>query len=222
MKKEDNITQLYKDAFSDFSVSAPESVYKKVQLDIGRMSLLTLDPARLNVFYLALMSGLVALAILGSYPSETAEVNVTPDITPNTVSVLPHDPIQENDLNSTIQPLEELEKVEIFQPVLVETEVNRTSITNMTSEIIFPNELVVEVEELEKIIFAEETEFAEELEISSETSRDNSIAEEAEVDVREKISLSNSRVEPAHEFMRLLSLDSDKKGALTISTKKKQ
>jgi hypothetical protein len=218
MKKEDNITQLYKDAFNDFSVSAPESVYKKVQLDIGRMSLLTLDPARLNVFYLALMSGLVALAILGSYPSETAEVNVTPDITPNTVSVLPHDPIQENDLNSTIQPLEELEKVEIFQPVLVETEVNRTSITNMTSEIIFPNELVVEVEELEKIIFAEETEFAEEL----ETSRDNSIAEEAEVDVREKISLSNSRVEPAHEFMRLLSLDSDKKGALTISTKKKQ
>jgi hypothetical protein len=81
---------------------------------------------------------------------------------------------------------------------------------------------VVEVEKLEKIIFGEETEFAEELEISSETSGDNSIAEEAEVDVREKISLSNSRVEPAHEFMRLLSLDSDKKGALTISTKKKK
>ena len=218
MKKEDNITQLYKDAFSDFSVSAPESVYKKVQLDLGRMSLLTWDPTRLNVFYLALMSGLVALAILGVYPTETAEVNVTPDIISNTASVLPDDPIQENELISTIQPSKELEKAEVVQPVLLEKALNRTAIINITSEIILPIELV---DELEEILIAKEIEFVEELENSSETIKDKTIAEETEVDVREKISLSNSRVEPANEFMRLLSLDSDKKGALTISTKKK-
>lgn len=218
MKKEDNITQLYKDAFSDFSVSAPESVYKKVQLDLGRVSLLTWDPTRLNVFYLALMSGLSALAILGVYPTETAEVNVTPNIISNTASVLTGDPIQENELISTIQPTKELEKAEVVQPVLVEEAVNRTAITNITPEINLPIELV---DELEEILIAEEFEFVEELGNSSETIKDKTIDEETEVDVREKISLSNSRVEPANEFMRLLSLDSDKKGALTISTNKK-
>ena len=218
MKKDDNITQLYKDAFSDFSVSAPESVYKKVQIDLGRMSLLTWDPTRLNVFYLALMSGLVALAILGVYPSETAEVNVTPNIISNTASVLPDDPIQENELIATIQPSKELEKAEVVQSVLTEKAVNRMAITNITPEINLPIELV---DELEEILIVEEFEFVEELENSLETIKDKTIAEETEVDVREKISLSNSRVEPANEFMRLLSLDSDKKGALTISTKKK-
>ena len=218
MKKDDNITQLYKDAFSDFSVSAPESVYKKVQIDLGRMSLLTWDPTRLNVFYLALMSGLVALAILGVYPNETAEVNVTPDIISNTASVLPDDPIQENELIATIQPSKELEKAEVVQSVLTEKAVNRMAITNITPEINLPIELV---DELEEILIVEEFEFVEELENSLETIKDKTIAEETEVDVREKISLSNSRVEPANEFMRLLSLDSDKKGALTISTKKK-
>ncbi|HCY46847.1 MAG TPA: hypothetical protein DHU89_09185 [Flavobacteriales bacterium] len=218
MKKDDNITQLYKDAFSDFSVSAPESVYKKVQIDLGRMSLLTWDPTRLNVFYLALMSGLVALAILGVYPNETAEVNVTPNIISNTASVLPDDPIQENELIATIQPSKELEKAEVVQSVLTEKAVNRMAITNITPEINLPIELV---DELEEILIVEEFEFVEELENSLETIKDKTIAEETEVDVREKISLSNSRVEPANEFMRLLSLDSDKKGALTISTKKK-
>ena len=182
------------------------------------MSLLTWDPTRLNVFYLALMSGLVALAILGVYPNETAEVNVTPNIISNTASVLPDDPIQENELIATIQPSKELEKAEVVQSVLTEKAVNRMAITNITPEINLPIELV---DELEEILIVEEFEFVEELENSLETIKDKTIAEETEVDVREKISLSNSRVEPANEFMRLLSLDSDKKGALTISTKKK-
>ncbi|MFK7757474.1 MAG: hypothetical protein AB8B53_11140 [Flavobacteriales bacterium] len=66
MKNQDNITQLYQDAFNDFEVQAPAEVYTKVQNQLGRKSLLTLDPTRLNVFYLALLSGIVAWSILGN------------------------------------------------------------------------------------------------------------------------------------------------------------
>ena len=221
MKKEDNITELYKNAFNDYSVLAPASVYKKVQLELDRKSLLTIDPARLNVFYMALMSGAVAWAILGNYSAEITNASITPEINANTELVLQHNSNQDNEYNSANEFFEELEKAEVVQPVLSEKSSTRESITNTTSEIMFPNELAGKLEGLEEIIFGEQIEFVEDVEISSETIDDKTIAEDKEEDVREKISLSNSRVESASEFMRLLSLDSDKKGSLTISTKKK-
>lgn len=221
MKKEDNITELYKNAFNDYSVLAPASVYKKVQLEIDRKSLLTIDPTRLNVFYMALMSGAVAWAILGNYSAEITNASITPEINANTELFLQHNSIQDNEYNSANEFFEELEKAEVVQPVLSEKSSTRESITNTTSEITFPNELVGEPEGLEEIISGEQIEFVEDVEISSETIDDKTIAEDKEEDVREKMSLSNSRVESASEFMRLLSLDSDKKGSLTISTKKK-
>ncbi|MEJ6681171.1 MAG: hypothetical protein QNL21_03655 [Flavobacteriales bacterium] len=221
MKKEDNITELYKNAFNDYSVLAPASVYKKVQLELDRKSLLTIDPTRLNVFYMALMSGAVAWAILGNYSAEITNASITPEINANTELVLQHNSIQDNEYNSANEFFEELEKAEVVQPVLSEKSSTRESITNTTSEIMFPNELAGKLEGLEEIIFGEQIEFVEDVEISSETIDDKTIAEDKEEDVREKISLSNSRVESASEFMRLLSLDSDKKGSLTISTKKK-
>tara|TARA_B100000768_G_scaffold182036_1_gene208683 strand:- start:10579 stop:11244 length:666 start_codon:yes stop_codon:yes gene_type:complete len=221
MKKEDNITELYKNAFNDYSVRAPASVYKKVQLELDRKSLLTIDPTRLNVFYMALMSGAVAWAILGNYSAEITNASIIPEIKANTELVLQHNSIQDNKYNSANEFFEELEKAEVVQPVIFEKSWTRQSITNATDEIIFPNELVGELEGLEEIISGEQIEFVENVEISSETIEDNAKAEEKEEDFREKISLTNSRVESASEFMRLLSLDSDKKGALTISTKKK-
>ena len=228
MKKEDNITQLYKDAFSDFSVSAPQSVYKKVQRNLKRKSLLTLDPTRLNVFYLVLLSGAVAWAILGNYSTETADLNRTPKVVSKVASVIQQDPIHKEELSSFTLTDEEAERAETVEPLLVKRGVKESSRSNLLARtsssqgIGGTTDLAENVELGAEEVMVEELTQAEMPSDITETLEENRINEEVvEIDLREKITLNNTRVESANEFMRLLALDSDKKAALTISTKKK-
>jgi len=80
MKTEDKITQVYQDAFKDFSAVAPASVQTGALNQLGRKSLLTLDPTRLNVFYMALLSGVIAWSILGTGSDELAVKNTEPNL----------------------------------------------------------------------------------------------------------------------------------------------
>lgn len=228
MKKEDNITQLYNHAFSDFSVSAPTSVYKKVQRDLKRKSLLTLDPTRLNVFYLVLLSGAVAWAILGNYSAETAELNRTPRVVSKVASVIQQEPTHKEELSSFTLTDEEAERVETVEPLLVNRGVKESSRSNLLARtsssqgVGGTTDLAKNVELGAEEVVVEELTQAEMLSDITETIEENTIDEEVvEIDLREKITLNNTKVESANEFMRLLALDSDKKGALTIRTKKK-
>jgi len=71
MRKDDYITQLYQQTLKDYSAEAPKDMFSKVSKDIGRKSLLTIDPSRLNIFYLALLSGVAALMVYDYVPEET-------------------------------------------------------------------------------------------------------------------------------------------------------
>ncbi len=231
MKEENNITQLYQDAFKDFAVEAPASTYAKVQNQLGRKSLLTLDPTRLNVFYLALVSGIVAWAIIGNSPAPIADQPVNEE--KEVASVILGE--EANDLQESIV-YEEVE-TEKMETLALQEETSRTCVNRST---VSGNSAMTEHETVDSesiaVVLPEETittemEAPTSLELNEESELEDNkaldvieVAEEMQKqeDDRPTTSVNGAKVESAEDFLRGLKFDRDNNAGITVRKKSKK
>jgi len=231
MNTQDKITEVYQNAFKDFAVEAPASVQAGALSQLGRKSLLTLDPARFNVFYMALISGAIAWAIIGTNSNDLAqENNSSLPLIENAKSEISSISSLDKTANLALQStkitssLIEPEKIAVSSEVSSEIPVykfqkktNLKSTKNQLNEAetdAFVGSGLEDVATLEAVIpNSDELEFLTPVQAELKESIDD-------ITKLDPISLSGAKVQRPEDLIRQTKLDSDNEIKVTVYTKK--
>ena len=226
MKTQDKITQVYQNAFKDYAVEAPASLQAGALKQLGRNSLLTIDPSRFNVFYLALLSGAIAWAILGSTSEELVQESSSnqlefekvensyvskkadkPSIYESENIMLQEESGAESKLN-----LEEDRNKYISSPEINNSKGTKSIDLNResTAELRKSKHLFKEKNKSEPILEADNALIPERIDPIK-------VDLESEIlDLVDPVSLSGAKIQPVNSLMRQLKLDSDDEVTLSI------
>ncbi len=218
MNTQDKLTQLYADAFSDYTETPPQEVYSKVRKELNRKSLLTLDPTRLNVFYLALLSGVAALALVNLNTANTAETEVSPlPSTQETVFAvnLKVDKTEEVEIEDA-QIGMKLQNVSSLEEAKYEASENSMPIEESYSE---ESEQISDDEVVNSEIIEEKTAETPEVSIIPDESVTVDPIEVSDIEVKQSWSVENATVESPEDLLRALRFDEDKNANLGIKKK---
>ena len=228
MKTEDKITQVYQDAFKDFSAVAPASVQTGALNQLGRKSLLTLDPTRLNVFYMALLSGVIAWSILGTGSDELAVKNTEPNLLQTANSTNTADLINNDETTASFYEESNQEENDLTaksnegnKPKTSKNLTNVVKTNRITSAATNDGLASLTADELEPFI-TEELELVTEMN-PQENAADAVIIETIKPSLKDEIekaimpvSLEGAKIQNPKEFLKHLYFDRNNKVTLTV------
>ncbi|GEM_PF-1023945 len=229
MNTPDKITQVYQDAFRDLAVEAPASVQAGALKQLGRKSLLTIDPTRFNVFYMALISGALAWAIIGTNSNELV-LNDTPEqIVVDDVQKTENDgdfsALQSANTSETLQVSQEESIPVNDEKVMTATKVENRKLANSTMDNISnaqsTHEFTSKKEQFIESPKAKATHeaIAQTIESPKMITPIEADLEPSLIDLVDPVSLVGARVQSANSFIRQIKLDSDEKLKLAVIKK---